>query len=264
MTEIEIEKIKILENIRTRVEESNLTGLMQDIKQHGILHPVGVWKEEDQYFLAFGQRRIACCKKLGWTKIPATIFPGKLSKKEFIAINIAENFHREENSPREFARMCKMMKDEGLNLGEISVALSVPKTKIVRAFALSLKVPKDWEDKIGYIPAGFSRKKKGIISAAVADKIIGLKASKKNTEKIFKLAHDKELSLYDIGVIAELIAAGMSVDNAIEERAKYIVKNARVIVNKKVFKDFNYEGPWLKFVSETMKGNQEIIKNLVY
>ncbi|KKK91699.1 hypothetical protein LCGC14_2710300, partial [marine sediment metagenome] len=71
--ELEISKIKTLENIRTRIDESDLTGLMQDIKQHGLLHAIGVWKEGEKYILAFGNRRLECCKKLGWSKIPYKI-----------------------------------------------------------------------------------------------------------------------------------------------------------------------------------------------
>lgn len=263
MSELEIKKIKILENIRTRIGESDLTGLMQDIKQHGLLHPIGVWEENGEYILAFGQRRLVACEKLGWSKIPVTILENKFSKQDFIAINTSENIHREDISPSQFARVCKMLKEDGLNLSEIAVKLSVSKTKIVTAFRIYSKVPKGWEDKIGYIPAGKSKDKKGLISASVADRILRLRINQESINKLFEVAHSEELSIYDIDVISELVGKGMKVEEAIKNRRDYIVKVARVPVNKKMLKDKKIIN-WENFVRDVLKGEKKTIKNLVY
>jgi len=261
--ELEISKIKILENIRTRIEESDLTGLMQDIKQHGMLHAIGVWKEGEKYILAFGQRRLECCKKLGWVKIPCKILESKLTKEDFIAINTSENIHRENINPTQFARICKLLKEEGLNLSEIAVKLSVSKTKIITAMRIYSKVPKEWESKIGYIPAGKSRDKKGLLSASVADRILRLRINQKNINKLFDVAHKEELSIYDIDVISNLIMSGMSIENAINKRRDYVVKVSRVPVNHKIMKKSKIDN-WDKFSRQVLKGERKTVKDLIY
>lgn len=261
--ELEISKIKTLENIRTRIDESDLTGLMQDIKQHGLLHAIGVWKEGEKYILAFGNRRLECCKKLGWSKIPCKILGNKLTKEDFITINTSENIHRENINPFQFARICKLLNEEGLNLSEIAVKLSVSKTKIVTAMRIYSKVPKEWESKIGYIPAGKSRNKKGLISASVADKILKLRINQENINGLFDAAHKEELSIYDIDVISSLIIGGMSIENAINKRRDYVVKVSRVPVNHKIMKKNNITN-WDKFCSQVLKGKRKVIKDLIY
>ncbi|KKK91700.1 hypothetical protein LCGC14_2710310 [marine sediment metagenome] len=98
------------------------------------------------------------------------------------------------------------------------------------------KVPKEWESKIGYIPAGKSRNKKGLISASVADKILKLRINQENINGLFDAAHKEELSIYDIDVISSLIIGGMSIENAINKRRDYVVKVSRVPVNHKIMK----------------------------
>jgi len=261
--ELEISKIKILENIRTRIDETDLTGLMQDIKQHGLLHAIGVWEENNEYVLAFGQRRLECCKKLGWTKIPVKILESKLTKEDFITINTSENIHRENINPTQFARICKLLKQEGLNLSEIAVKLSVPKTRIITAMRIYAKVPEEWKSKIGYIPAGKSRNKKGLLSASIADKILSLRINQESINKLFSIAHKEELSIYDIGVINELVLKGMSVENAIKERRKYICKVSRVPVNIEIMKK-NKIKSWERFVGDVLSGKKKPIKDLIY
>jgi len=261
--ELEITKIKLLENIRTRIDESDLSGLMQDIKQHGLLHPIGVWVEGKDYILAFGNRRLECCKKLGWNKIPVNILPNKLTKEDFITINTSENIHRENISPSQFARICKLLKDEGLNLSEIAVKLSVPKTRIITAMRIYSKVPKEWKSKIGYIPAGKSRDKKGLLSASVADRILRLRINQEFINKLFDVAHKEELSIYDIDVISSLIIGGMSFEKAIEKRRDYIVKVSRVAVNIEILNKNEIKN-WDNFANEVLRGNKKSIKGLIY
>lgn len=42
MKDVEIDKIKQLENIRLRIEEEDVHTLMASIKQDGLLEPIGV------------------------------------------------------------------------------------------------------------------------------------------------------------------------------------------------------------------------------
>ena len=59
---IPIDKIKVLENIRTDI--GDLTELIQDIKHRGLLQPIGVWKENDDYYIVFSPKFIFDKNKL--------------------------------------------------------------------------------------------------------------------------------------------------------------------------------------------------------
>lgn len=40
--DVPIDKIKVIENTRLRIEETELSSLMEDIKQRGLLQPIGL------------------------------------------------------------------------------------------------------------------------------------------------------------------------------------------------------------------------------
>ena len=65
--DIEIKKIKQLENIRLRIEEEDVHTLMSSIKQDGLLEPIGVAitsGSKDEYLIVYGNRRLEACRKL--------------------------------------------------------------------------------------------------------------------------------------------------------------------------------------------------------
>ena len=98
--EISVNHIDIVENSRTRTDKSDVSLLMKDIKQNGLLHPIGVYENKDRYVLLFGSRRLMACKKLGYDKILASIM-NKPSQEELLLINTSENLHREDLKPHE-------------------------------------------------------------------------------------------------------------------------------------------------------------------
>lgn len=52
---------------RARKDHGDLTGLMESIKEHGLLQPIGVVRGNQ---LLFGGRRLEACRRLGWDSIP--------------------------------------------------------------------------------------------------------------------------------------------------------------------------------------------------
>lgn len=120
--DVQINSIKIIENIRTNANDSNIKDLMSSIKQHGLEQPikVGLTKSGD-YMLIFGQRRLIACRKLGHKTIPAQVV-NEPDMKEFLISNITENLQRKDNSPSELGRLCVMLKERyEMSNDEISI-----------------------------------------------------------------------------------------------------------------------------------------------
>ncbi len=68
--------------------------LLESIKETGLLEPITVrFLSEGKYEIISGHRRVEACKKLGLSKIPATI--KELSKDEAIVAMVDFNIHRE-------------------------------------------------------------------------------------------------------------------------------------------------------------------------
>ena len=262
--DIDIKKIIVKENIRTRIESNDLSQLMEDIKQHGLLHPIGLQNKGDEFILTYGHRRLEACTKLGWESIPAIVFDKKLTPEEFISINVSENIHRVDNTPAEFSRICKLLKDMKLNNSEIAVRLSVPKSKIETALRIYSKIPKEYEKLIGYIPTGGGSNKKGKISSTVANKILGLRIKKVDYKKIFDLAKKEEISSGDIEVIGKLISEGMKVEEAMKERNKYTSKSASLVVRKESLHDLQNESEDFVFRTYVRKLVKQGDPTLVY
>lgn len=75
---------------RARKDEGDLTSLMESLDKIGQLNPIILNSKME---LIAGYRRLAAAKKLGWTKISATIIEIN-NKADMLAIEIDENVHR--------------------------------------------------------------------------------------------------------------------------------------------------------------------------
>lgn len=90
--------------------------LLESIKENGLLEPITVrFLSEGKYEIISGHRRVEACKKLGISKILATI--KECSKDEAIVAMVDSNIHREHLLPSEKAFAYKMkleaMKHQG-------------------------------------------------------------------------------------------------------------------------------------------------------
>jgi hypothetical protein len=122
--EINVKNIDVIQNSRARTDLSDVSLLMKDIKQNGLLHPIGVYEEKSRYVLLFGSRRLSAFKKLGYDKILANIMD-KPTAQELLLINTSENLHREDLKPHELGRICLILNKQGLNKKEIATRLGL-------------------------------------------------------------------------------------------------------------------------------------------
>lgn len=96
--------------------------LLESIKEIGFLEPITVrFLSEGKYEIISGHRRVEACKKLGLSKIPATI--KELNKDEAIVAMVDSNIHREHllYSEKAFAYKMKLeaLKHQGKTYGQV-------------------------------------------------------------------------------------------------------------------------------------------------
>lgn len=96
--------------------------LLESIKESGVLELITVrFLSEGKYEIISGHRRVDVCKKLGISKIPATI--REFSKDEAIVAMVESNIHREHLLPSEktFAYKMKLeaLKHQGKTYGQV-------------------------------------------------------------------------------------------------------------------------------------------------
>jgi len=82
-------------NVRTRQVETSVDELAENIRRHGLLHPIIVFKTDDKYELIVGQRRYLAYKKLGKDTIPAFISE-PLDENKGRILSLSEGIHRVE------------------------------------------------------------------------------------------------------------------------------------------------------------------------
>jgi len=259
---VDISLIEEFGNARLRISNTDLVSLMEDMKHRGLLQPIGLLKIKDKYIIRFGNRRLAAAKKLGWKKIDAVVSDNEKGLHDFMADNVAENMHRLDLSPLELASVCMKYKEDGFSVGEIAATLSLSKSSIDTAMRVAQRVPKEYREKTKFMTPKNIHNKKGFISAAVANAILRVRLSDKNTERLFELAKTEELSAGKIDLIKTLISQGMSFGEALKVSNEYVVKSVSFAVNKKTLEQFSPE-TFTTLSKKILKGEVEHIPNLI-
>lgn len=207
--DVPMKEVYIVDNTRLNDKDESFLELMQSIKQHGLLEPIGLWNIKN------------------------------LDEKKFIILNLIENVHRQGISPYELAVAVTKLRKLGLTLGEIAIRLSIPKAKIENLMRLTVNVPIETIKQTSFM--GDNRHNKvGKLPLAVVDAISKLRLRRKDTEFIIGAAKDEELSVGDISLISKMIHAGMSPKEAIKRKGEYIRTSPTIIINKEPYERLGY------------------------
>ena len=118
-----------------------LEALASSIKEHGVLQPLVVVKEEGKYKIVAGERRWRASKLAGLKEVPAIV--RTLEAQERLEISIIENAQREDLNAIEMATAYAKLKSQ-FNLSEEEIADRVGKSKpaVVNTMRL-LNLPED-------------------------------------------------------------------------------------------------------------------------
>lgn len=133
--DIPIVKIKTGGNPRKTFNDKTLSELAATIKEHGVIQPITVEPDGDQYILVAGERRLRASKLAGLRSIPA-IVRGRSNHngRERFILSIIENDQREDMNPVDRAEAYKQLMDEhGMTVSDISKKLGKTETVIYLA-----------------------------------------------------------------------------------------------------------------------------------
>ncbi len=192
--EVEIDKVFPNPNQpRTNFKEMEIEELAASIERDGLLQPILVRKDGDNYQIIAGERRWQACKKAGVNTIPIRL--KDVEDDKALELALIENIQRTDLNPIEEAYGYKrLMERKGMTQSDVAQAVSKGRSTIANALRL-LDLPEDaqqllYEEKI---TAGHARAILSIPSAAVRQKL---------TEKL----RDEKLSVREAESLARLYA----------------------------------------------------------
>lgn len=120
---------------RKHFDNEKLIELANSIKEHGIIQPIVVRKENQFYVIIAGERRWRAAKLLNLKEVP--IIVKELSDVEVVQISLIENIIREDLNPIEEATAYnKLLNDFNLTQEEISKQVSKSRSAIANSLRL--------------------------------------------------------------------------------------------------------------------------------
>jgi ParB family chromosome partitioning protein len=172
---------------RKHFDEGKLNDLAESIKEHGVIQPIVIQKEDDNIILVAGERRLRASKLAGLEKIPAI-----LTKGNALEISLIENIQRENLDPFEEAEALQTMIDK-YNYTQENLAKAVGKSRPSITKSLSLnKIPKEIKDKCSRVNIPkrtlfeIARQKTEELMSSVAEKVINFDLKAEDVKKIRK------------------------------------------------------------------------------
>ena len=175
--EVEIDKIKPNPyQPRREFNEESIKELALSIQKYGLLQPIILIKDKDNYFLVAGERRLRAAKLLGNKHIKAIVVD--YSKDKLREYALIENIQREDLNPIEIASSLQSLINEHNYTHEELANIIAKSRSYVTNLLRILNLPKFVQEKI----------KNKILSVGHAKVLIGLdeKILKKIVEEIEK------------------------------------------------------------------------------
>ncbi|SFP70334.1 ParB/RepB/Spo0J family partition protein [Hydrogenimonas thermophila] len=172
---------------RVHFNEESINELSESIKQHGLLQPVVVIEQGEEYVLIAGERRVRASKIAGLQTIKAII--ADIDRSKFRELALIENIQRESLNPVELAKSYKeLIEDYGITHEELSKIIHKSRTQITNTLRL-LQLCDYVLDKIAnsFISQGHAKVLIGLSEReqkVVCDTIIGQKLSVRETEQL--------------------------------------------------------------------------------
>lgn len=129
------------EQPRHEFSEEAIAALASSIKEHGVLQPIVVTKEDGKYKIVAGERRWRASKLAGLKKIPAII--RTLDSQNRLELSIIENAQREDLNAIELATAYAKLKNQ-FNLSTEDIAARVGKSEVsIQSTLRLLNLPED-------------------------------------------------------------------------------------------------------------------------
>ena len=214
VTEIRIENIVAnpLQPRKDGLDEKSLEELIASIKQKGVITPITVKQDEDNFILIAGERRLRASKLAGLKQIPAYVVTIS-DESEMMEIALIENIQRENLNPIDEAEGYAILHSK-FNRTQGDIASAVGKKRVTISNALRLlKLPSDIKNNL--------RDRK--ISAGHGRAILGMKTAA-GMMKLYKIIIEKDLSVR----ASEAFAKGKSTKKSKPTRSRSLGTNHQI------------------------------------
>ena len=120
---------------RKKFDSKGLNELADSIREHGVITPILVQKEDDYYQIVAGERRSRAAKIAGLKEIPAIIKNYEGAEK--LAVSLIENIQREDLDVIEEAQAYRQLIDDySLTQEQVAKRVSKSRTAITNAMRL--------------------------------------------------------------------------------------------------------------------------------
>ncbi len=185
-----------VEQPRKNFDDEKLLQLSESIKQHGVVRPIIVKRENQIYRIVAGERRWRAARLAGLTTIPAII--KEMSGRKAMEIALIENLQREDLNPIEEAEAFdRLIKDYKMTQEEISLIVGRSRPSVANSLRLLNLNDKVKEYIIrGDITSGHGRAlipiENSMLQQKIACEIIDKKLNVRDTEKLVKKYANKQ------------------------------------------------------------------------
>ena len=215
---------------RKYFDEEKILQLSESIKEHGIIQPLVVRKQDGLFIIVAGERRWRAAKAAGLKEVPAIVM--NLSDKQVLEISLIENIQRQDLNPIEEAWAFRKLIDEfSFTQEELSRRIGRSRTALTNSMRL-LNLDKRVQEYLidGVISEGHGRALLAVIDSELQYKtaqiIIDDSLSVRETERLInnlKKEHEKINAIKE-NVINPYIS---DIKNKLEERflTKVFVSN---------------------------------------
>ena len=214
VTDIPIENIVTnpLQPRKDGLDEKSLEELIASIKQKGVITPITVQLDKDNFILIAGERRLRASRLAGLKRIPGYVITIS-DESEMMEIALIENIQRENLNPIDEAEGFAILQSK-FNRSQGDIASAVGKKRVTISNALRLlKLPSDIKNSL--------RDRK--ISAGHGRAILGMKTTA-GMMKLYKMIIEKDLSVR----AAEAIAKGKSTKKSKHTSRKSLGTNSQI------------------------------------
>ena len=214
VTDIPIENIVTnpLQPRKDGLDEKSLEELIASIKQKGVITPITVQQDKDNFILIAGERRLRASRLAGLRRIPGYVVTIS-DESEMMEIALIENIQRENLNPIDEAEGYAILQSK-FNRSQSDIASAVGKKRVTISNALRLlKLPSDIKNSL--------RDRK--ISAGHGRAILGMKTTA-GMMKLYKMIIEKDLSVR----VAEAFTKGKSTKKSKHTRSKSVGTNHQI------------------------------------
>ena len=224
---------------RKSFDDEKIMELAESIKSNGIIQPLILRKDNNEYIIVAGERRWRAAKSIGIKEVPAIIMD--LTEKQVLEISLIENIQREDlNSIEEAVAYKKLISDFNLTQEELSKRIGKSRVTITNTLRL-LNLSADVQQ---YII-------EGVISEGHGRALLGITDSKLQCELAQSVIDDK-LSVRELEILIKKLKTSSSRTKTNSS------KEANPYYKDVTYKLENYFGTKVNITNKNNKGKIEI------